>query len=279
MASTVIQVDTPQGQGRLFVDLAQQPSSILVLGHGAGGGVAAADLDLLARSLSELGTSVVRFEQPWRTAGRTVGPPPPRLDEAWRAALSWLIEQKWAQRPLFVGGRSAGARVACRTASDTDPAAIVCLAFPLHPPGRPEKSRLAELLAPTVPRLVLQGSRDSFGTADEIRKAIGEAPDITVVELPGADHSFRIARRRAKEERADNVSPSASDDAGGGIKARSAASGASNQTRIKERSGASGASNQRPIARRSAFTPADLRMALVTEVSRFIGAVAGITTS
>jgi predicted alpha/beta-hydrolase family hydrolase len=249
MAATVVPVDTPQGQGRFFVDLARQPSSILVLGHGAGGGVTAADLDLLAGGLPELGTSVVRFEQPWRSAGRTVGAPPPRLDEAWRTALSWLIEQEWAQHPLLVGGRSAGARVACRTASDTNPAAIVCLAFPLHLPGRPEKSRLAELLAPTVPRLVLQGSKDSFGTAEEIRAAVGDTSDITVVELPGADHGFRIARRRAKEERADNAPSSASDDAVGGIKARSAASGASNQT------------------------------LLITEVSRFIGAVVGIRTS
>ena len=198
MASMVETVDTPQGPGRLFVDLAEQPSSLLVLGHGAGGGVSAADLELLARSLPALATTVVRFEQPWRTAGRTVGAPPPKLDDAWRAALCWLMEQEWAaQHPLLVGGRSAGARVACRTASDTNPAAIVCLAFPLHLPGRPEKSRAAELLAPTAPRLVLQGSKDSFGTPAEIRAAIGTAECVNVVELPGADHSYRIAKSSA----------------------------------------------------------------------------------
>jgi uncharacterized protein len=225
MASTVIPVSTPQGPGRLFVDLAEQPSSILVIGHGAGGGVGSADLELLAAELPELGTSVVRFEQPWRTAGRTAGAPPPRLDDAWCAALAWLLAQEWAQQPLLVGGRSAGARVACRTATETNPTAIVCLAFPLHPPGRPERSRVEELLAPAVPRLVLQGTRDTFGTADEIRVAIGETPDITVVEVPGADHGYRIARKS------------------------------------------------------SAFTPADLRLRLITEVSRFIAAAAGITTS
>jgi uncharacterized protein len=224
MASTVIAVDTPQGSGRFFVDLADQPTSILVLGHGAGGGVGSADLELLAQSLPELGTTVVRFEQPWRTAGRAVGAPPPRLDEAWHAALSWLAGEQWAWHPLIVGGRSAGARVACRTASETNPVAIVCMAFPLHLPGRPEKSRAPELLAPTLPRLVLQGGRDSFGTAEEIRTAIGESPDITVVELPEADHGYRLAKA-------------------------------------------------------SAFTPADLRMTLVTEVSNFIGAAVGITTS
>ena len=198
MASMVETVDTPQGPGRLFVDLAEQPSSLLVLGHGAGGGVGAADLELLATSLPALATTVVRFEQPWRTAGRTVGAPPPKLDDAWRAALGWLMEQEWAaQHPLLVGGRSAGARVACRTASDTNPAAIVCLAFPLHLPGRPEKSRAAELLTPTAPRLVLQGSKDSFGTPAEIRAAIGTAEGVNVVELPGADHSYRIAKSSA----------------------------------------------------------------------------------
>ena len=264
MTSTVIVVNTPQGPGKFFIDPAEQPSSTLVLGHGAGGGIGALDLELLAQSLPTLGTTVVRFEQPWRAAGRTVSAPPPKLDEAWCAALDWLVKQEWARSPLLVGGRSAGARVACRTASHTNPAAIVCLAFPLHLPGRPEKSRLAELLAPTVPRLILQGSKDSFGTPEEIRAAIGNARGISVVELPGADHGFRIARRRTKEERADNVFPSASDDAEGGMQARSAASGASHRTEI---------------AKSTSFSAADLRSAVVAEVSRFISALAGISTS
>lgn len=224
MASTIVRVDTPLGPGRFFVDLAERPTSTLILGHGAGGGVGAADLELLARSLPNLGCTVVRFEQPWRTAGRTVGAPPARLDEAWTAALGRLVQQEWVTDPLVVGGRSAGARVACRTAAETKPAAIVCLAFPLHLPGRADKSRLSELLAPTVPRLVLQGSKDAFGAAEELRAAVGEASGITVVELPGADHGYRVAKS-------------------------------------------------------SAFSSADLREALIVEVSRFIRAVVGITTS
>jgi predicted alpha/beta-hydrolase family hydrolase len=239
MTSTVMPVDTPQGPGRLILDPAQQPSSILVLGHGAGGGVSAVDLELLAQHLPTVGTSVVRFEQPWRTAGRKTGAPPPKLDEAWCAALDWLVDQEWAQHQLLVGGRSAGARVACRTASHTNPAAIVCLAFPLHLPGRPEKSRVAELLAPAVPRLVLQGSRDSFGNPDEIRAAIGNAAGISVVELPGADHGFRI------------------------VGARSAASRARKRTQA---------------AKSSQLSPTELRTTVVAEVSRFIGTVAGIST-
>jgi len=187
MASTIVPLDTPQGQARFFVDLADRPISILVLGHGAGGGVAAADLELLARRLPPLGITVARFEQPWRTAGRQVGAPPPRQ------------EQEWAQQPLVAGGRSAGARVACRTGSDTNAAGILCLAFPLHLPGQPEKSRLTELLTPRQPRLVVQGSKDSFGTAEELRAAIGKVAGITLVELPGVGHSYRIAKSSAVE--------------------------------------------------------------------------------
>jgi predicted alpha/beta-hydrolase family hydrolase len=199
VVSTIVPLDTPQGQARFFVDLADRPVSILVLGHGAGGGVGAADLELLARRLPPLGITVARFEQPWRTAGRKVGAPPPRLDEAWITALGWLQEQQWAQQPLVAGGRSAGARVACRTASDTNAAGILCLAFPLHLPGQPEKSRLAELLTPTQPRQVVQGSNDSFGTAEELRAAIGKVAGITLVELPGVGHSYRIAKSSAVE--------------------------------------------------------------------------------
>src|SRR3712207_6741658 len=109
-------VADPAGPGRFLVDAATDPRSILVLGHGAGGGTGAADLELLARQLPERGTTVVRFEQPWRTAGRRVAGPPASLDEAWVAAVGWLREQTWGQGRLFAGGRSAGARVACRTA-------------------------------------------------------------------------------------------------------------------------------------------------------------------
>jgi uncharacterized protein len=191
---TVLTVETPQGPGRCFVDAAEEPTSLLVLGHGAGGGTNAADLELLARRLPSVGVTVVRFEQPWRTAGRRVAGPPAALDEAWRVAVAELRAQPWATGRLFVGGRSAGARVACRTALAVEAVGVVCLAFPLHLPGRPEKSRAAELLTAGAPRLVLQGTKDTFGTPAEIREAMGEAPGIRLVELPGADHGFRVAK-------------------------------------------------------------------------------------
>lgn len=200
--STTAEVDTPEGPGRWHLDLAEEPRALLLLGHGAGGGVSAADLALLAAQLPGDGVSVARFEQPWRLAGRRVAVPPPRLDVGWLAAVRWIRRQPWAgPTPLLVGGRSAGARVACRTADELGAVAVLCLAFPLHLPGRPEGSRLAELLAPAVPRLVLQGTRDTFGTALELGEALAGADQmagadgVVVVPLPGADHGFRLPAR------------------------------------------------------------------------------------
>lgn len=189
-------VDTPAGPGRLFFDLADRPRAILVLGHGAGGGVEAADLAALAHQLPRGGVSVVRFEQPWRTAGKRVAAPPPRLDLGWRAAVDSLTgSMDHRELPLFFGGRSAGARVACRTAVDYPVAGVVCLAFPLHPPARPDRSRIDELKRPHVPRLVLQGTKDAFGGPAEIRAQLGShGVGVTVVELPDADHGFRVTR-------------------------------------------------------------------------------------
>jgi uncharacterized protein len=192
----LIEVETPEGPGRWYVDRPPgEAVGTVALGHGAGGGVTSRDLEALAHRLPASGITVVRFEQPWRTAGGRVAVRPPRLDVAWRAAIDQLQGYAWFSGPLVTGGRSAGARVACRTAADTGSAAVVCLAFPLHLPGRPEKSRIDELAAPDVPRLVLQGTRDAFGTPAEIRSALpaAERPLVTVVELEGADHSFRVA--------------------------------------------------------------------------------------
>lgn len=203
--TTAYEVETPEGPGRWHLDLAASPQAMLALGHGAGGGVTAMDLALLAGALPAHGISVARFEQPWRLAGRKVATRPPRLDLAWSAALGDLRERPGlATSPLVVGGRSAGARVACRTADAVGAAGVLCLAFPLHLPGRPEKSRLAELLAPAVPRLVLQGTRDSFGSADELTSVLTGIEDesiedesIEVVPVPGADHSFKTLARAA----------------------------------------------------------------------------------
>ena len=153
----------------------------LVLGHGAGAGVEAPDLLAARDGGLAAGLRVVRVEQPWRVQGRRVAEAPPRLDLAWRSVLQQL------PGPHVSGGRSAGARVACRTAADTGAVGVLALAFPLHPP-RSDRSRLSELQAPDVPRLVVQGGRDPFGVPEH-------EPGVQVHVVDGADHAFAVRRR------------------------------------------------------------------------------------
>jgi uncharacterized protein len=135
----------------------------MVLGHGAGGGVGAPDLVAATEAALAAGVSVALVEQPYRVAGRRSPAPAAQLDTAWCAVVSQLRAGALAGLPLVVGGRSSGARVACRTAGETGAMAVLCLAFPLHPPGRPERTRLSELEAVAVPVLVVQGESDPFG--------------------------------------------------------------------------------------------------------------------
>lgn len=191
-------VDTAQGPGRLVVNHATDPTAVLVLGHGAGGGIEARDLVALAEQLPQHGVEVVRYEQPWRVAGRKVAVAPPRLDEAWLPAVA-RVRERTPDLPLFVGGRSAGARVACRTAAQSGACGVVCLSFPLHPPGRPDRSRAPELLGAGVPGVVLQGERDPFGDPSQVQAAIDAGrprPEgITVVPVPRADHGLKVPAR------------------------------------------------------------------------------------
>jgi uncharacterized protein len=183
--SEVRLVPTPHGDARLVRDRSRHPIATLLLGHGAGGGIESADLAALASALPRNGVSVVRVEQPWRVAGKKVAPRPQILDECFVAAADRLR----VRTPLIVGGRSAGARSAARTARQLGASGYVALAFPLHPPGRPEKSRLAELEAVTVPTLVVQGEKDAFGTPEEF------PADRELTVVPGGDHGFRVPKR------------------------------------------------------------------------------------
>jgi predicted alpha/beta-hydrolase family hydrolase len=183
--TTVRSVATPHGEARLHTDRARSPVATLLLGHGAGGGPDAADLVALADQLPRAGVTVVRLEQPWRVAGRRVAAAPPVLDKCLVAACSWLR----LRTPLVLGGRSAGARSAARTSDTLGARGVLALSFPLHPPGRPEASRLPELESVTVPTLVVQGERDPFGTPAEFPR--GQR----LVVVPAADHSLRVPRR------------------------------------------------------------------------------------
>jgi predicted alpha/beta-hydrolase family hydrolase len=156
-------VDTPHGPARVHLHAADEPAGALVLGHGAGGGVAARDLVAATKAAGEAGVSVALVEQPYRVAGRRSPAPAAQLDAAWVAVVEHLRAGALGGLPLVAGGRSAGARVACRTAAQTGAVGVLCLAFPVHPPGRPEKTRLGELDAVDVPVLVVQGASDPFG--------------------------------------------------------------------------------------------------------------------
>lgn len=184
MVATPREVETPGGTARTWTE-GPAGAPVLALGHGAGGGVDAPDLLAARDGALHAGLRVVLVEQPWRVRGRRVAEAPARLDAAWTAVLAEL------DGPLVVGGRSAGARVACRTAERVGAVGVLALAFPLAPPGRPERSRLPELLVPAVPRLVVQGSRDAFGVPDPV-------PGVEVAVVRGADHAFRVRKADAR---------------------------------------------------------------------------------
>ncbi|WP_411101969.1 alpha/beta family hydrolase [Streptomyces sp. cmx-4-9] len=189
MSTRTESVATPAGEARITWHAARRPQLVLALGHGAGGGIEARDLAALAAALPARGVTVALVEQPWRVAGKKVAAAPKVLDEGWRALWPALAE---SGLPVVAGGRSAGARVACRTAAELDAAGVLALAFPLHPPGRPEKSRAAELTGAGRPTLVVQGARDPFGRPEEF-----PAGGHTLVEVPYADHGFAVPKRAA----------------------------------------------------------------------------------
>jgi predicted alpha/beta-hydrolase family hydrolase len=188
---TALDVDTPLGPARAHVtDATGVARGTLILGHGAGGGIESVDLVAVTTAAAEARWRVVRVEQPWRVAGKRVAAAPPRLDEGWRAVLTRLRDDGLLTGPLVLGGRSAGARVACRTAGEHGAAGVLALAFPLYPPGRPEKSRAAELTAVTVPLVVVQGETDAFGAPSDVAAVLAGQAGASVYAVPG-DHSLK----------------------------------------------------------------------------------------
>lgn len=161
------------------------PSALLVLTHGASGGAGARDLLAARDAALGAGAAVALLTQPFVVAGRRTPPAPSVQDEAWLAAVTALRSRRGLRGvPLILGGRSNGARVACRTALAAGASGVLALAFPVHPPGKPEKSRLGELDGAGVPVLVVQGERDPFGMPPP-------GADREIVVLVGADHSLR----------------------------------------------------------------------------------------
>jgi predicted alpha/beta-hydrolase family hydrolase len=183
----MLEVETPHGQANAHLHPADRPRAALVLGHGAGGGVTSPDLVAVTGAALSAGVSVALVEQPYRVAGRRAPAPAGQLDAAWLAVVDHLLAGELRGLPLVAGGRSLGARVACRTAEATGAVAVLCLAFPLQAPRRSKaaatQSRLPELDAVTVPMLVVQGMRDQFGMPPP-------AAHRTVVQVPG-DHGLK----------------------------------------------------------------------------------------
>jgi predicted alpha/beta-hydrolase family hydrolase len=186
--ATVLELDTPHGLARAHLQRpAGAPAAALVLGHGAGGSITAPDLQAVAEAARAAGIATVLVEQPYRVAGRRSAAPARQLDAAWVSTIAQLRDGPLGGVSLLTGGRSSGARVACRTAEELGAVGVLCLAFPLHPPRRSpdaeQKTRLPELDAVDVPTLVVQGVSDPFGMPPHGRQR-------TVVEVDG-NHSLK----------------------------------------------------------------------------------------
>jgi predicted alpha/beta-hydrolase family hydrolase len=184
---TTLHLDTAHGPARAHIRDTDAARGVLVLGHGAGGGVTAKDLVSAKDVAATVGMGVALIEQPYRVAGRRSPPPAAHLDTSWTTVIDELRSSWFHELPLIVGGRSSGARVACRTSGVTGAAGVLCLAFPLRPPQgkrpEPKPSRISELDAVAVDVLVVQGERDPFGMPPAAARR-------TVCVVPG-DHSLR----------------------------------------------------------------------------------------
>lgn len=195
-------VETTAGMARAYHYAVDRgvPRATLVLGHGAGGGIDAWDLQLLARELPPIGVDVFLVEQPWRVAGKKVAAAQPQVDAAFREVVSGIKRSGDALRRLVTGGRSTGARIACRTAAALEVDGVLCLAYPLHPPGKPVTAARVDELAAAASRpvTVLQGDRDPFGTPLQVAEAMAEVgARVLVVSVPWADHSFAVPKKAA----------------------------------------------------------------------------------
>jgi predicted alpha/beta-hydrolase family hydrolase len=180
------------GTAELTLYSSGTPRAAFVIAHGAGAGQTSAWMQRFARGMQARGVSAATFDFPYMAAKRKVPDRAPVLEASWREALE-AAQGAFAGLPIFIGGKSMGGRMASHIAAQGAPAAgLILLGYPLHPPGRPDQRRDAHLSQITMPTLFVQGSRDTFGTADEIRALLPAMPRATLHEVPGGDHSFKV---------------------------------------------------------------------------------------
>ncbi|MQA78561.1 MAG: alpha/beta hydrolase [Streptosporangiales bacterium] len=192
--STEVEIETSVGVAGVALDVPDGATALIVLGHGAGGGVEARDLLAVRSAATTAGLAVARTTQPYRMAGRKSPAPAKQLDAAFGEIVAALLTRAGLRDlPVVTGGRSSGARVACRTAAATGARGVVALAFPLHPPGRPDRSRADELHDTPVPVFVAQGERDPFGSPEEIR-ATEPPATVRIHPVPGGDHGLAVRK-------------------------------------------------------------------------------------
>jgi predicted alpha/beta-hydrolase family hydrolase len=190
-----------QRMTNLLVDGPSNAPHTLVLAHGAGGGMETPFLNVVARAIGARGIRVVRFEFPYMAARRTGqkrGAPDrqPVLLQAWRD----VVEELGGGAALVIGGKSLGGRMATMVADELRVRGVVCLGYPFHPPGQPERLRTAHLETLATPTLIVQGTRDPFGTREEVAR-YRISPNIRIEWLEGGDHSFKPRKETGYTER------------------------------------------------------------------------------
>jgi predicted alpha/beta-hydrolase family hydrolase len=185
----LVEIETSGGPAHVELTIPEAGASFLVTAtHGAGGTPDTADVVAVKDAAERLGAATALVTQPYRMRGARAPGSAPKQDQAWIELTGALLKLTGGV-PLIQCGRSNGARVVCRTAQAVGATGAIALAFPLHPPGHPEKSRAGELAAAGVPVLVVNGDRDPFGIPEE------EKENIRVMVLPGETHS--LARKPA----------------------------------------------------------------------------------
>jgi predicted alpha/beta-hydrolase family hydrolase len=193
---------TPRGSARsttLTMYETGEPRAAMILAHGAGAGSKSAFIVQAASGLAARRVGTATFDFPYMAAGRKVPDAPAVLEASWREAIA-RAREAFGPLPLFIGGKSMGGRIASQVAAasgEVPVAGLVFLGYPLHPPGKPHQRRDAHLPSVSAPMLFVQGSRDGFGTADEIRDLLPRLQRATLHVVEGGDHSFKVAGRGA----------------------------------------------------------------------------------